>query len=166
MLEGCCRKSKGWLKMLSVLGFPAFGVECMTSGPSPTTPQDTSITYAIAALSSLVEAGTVNDLRELSKWVHCVHRFLCSRYPLSYLVRDILSRVQGLIQYTNPGQELCQSWGGPISTPHPLPVVSQTEQSSMSDRHVNVVPIWQDLLSEGAVIFAVGVLETMEYAHM
>lgn len=31
----------------------------------------------------------------------------------------------------------------------------------MSDRYVDVVPVWQDLLSEGAVIFAVGVLETI-----
>lgn len=123
--EGCCRSGTGWLEMQSVPGFPTFREECTTSGLRLRTPQDTSSNwYLRAAVSSLVEAGTVNDLRELSKWVHCVHRFLCLGCALSWLVRDIQSRVWGLNHCANPGEELCQRRGTPVSTLQPLPVVS------------------------------------------
>lgn len=131
------------------------------------TPLDTSIYWCLrAAVSSLVEAGTVNDLRELSKRVHGVHRFFCLGCALSHLVRDVQSRVQGLIQGADPGEELGQSRDTSVSTMQPLPVVSQTEQGSMSVRDVDVVPVRQDLLSEGAVVSAVDVLETMGDVNM
>ena len=56
-----------------------------------------------AAVSSLVEAGTVDDLRELSERVHRVHGFLCLGCSLFRLVRYIQSRVRGLIQCADPG---------------------------------------------------------------
>lgn len=60
----------------------------------------------VVAVSSLVEAGTVNDPRELCKGIHCVYSLLCLGCALPLLLRDIHRRVHGLIQGADPGQEL------------------------------------------------------------
>ena len=123
---------------------------------------DTSIYCSLrASVSSLMEAWTVNNLRELCKRVHRVHRFLCLGSTLSWLVKNVESRVQGLIQGADPGEELGQSWEVSVSTLQPLSVVSQTEQDSVSVRDIDVVSVRQDLLFECAVISVVGVLEEM-----
>jgi len=106
----------------------------------------------------------VDDLRQLSKRVHRVHSFF--RLCCALLVRYVQSRGWGRIHGADPWEELGQSRYAPVSTLQPLPMVSQTEQSSVSVRGVDVVAVWQDLLSERAVVSAVGVLEMMGYVHI
>lgn len=81
-------------------------------------------------------------------------------------MRDVKSKGQGLFQGADPGEELGKSRDISVSTLQSLPVVSQTEQGFVSVRHVDVVPVRHDLLSEGAVVSAVGVLEMMGGIHM
>lgn len=120
VVEACCTRGTGGME-----SFPAFREECMTSGLRHRTPNDTfRCRYLSTAVSSLVEAGTVKDLRDLSKRVHCVHKFLYLGCVLSWLVVDIQSRVIGLLQCVNPREELSQSRDTPVSTLQPLSLVS------------------------------------------
>lgn len=165
-LHFCPVMSAAWLNMQSVPGSTTCREECTFSSltRSKTHLRTCPRTWCLTAtISSLVEAGTVNDLRELSERVHRVHGFFwCLRCALCVrLVGDVQSGERGLIQGADPGEELGQSRHASVSTLHPLPLVSQTEQSSVSVGDVDVVAVRQDLLSEGAVVSAVGVLEMM-----
>lgn len=160
---GQCFLGTGWLDMQSVPGSTACRVECCSVSDKAEHPwaADTSLYSCVrAAASSLVEAGTVNNLGQFSK---CVHGFLFRFLrTLPWLVSDFQSRRPGLIQGADPREELSQSRDASISTLQPLAVVSQTEQDSVFVWDVDVVPVWEDLLSEGAVVSAVGGLEKTE----
>lgn len=93
--------------------------------PQTQTPNDTfRCQYLSTVVSSLMEAGAVKDLKDLSKRVHCFHKFLYLGGVLSRLVVDIQSGVIGLLQCVNPREELSQSRDTPISTLQPLLPVS------------------------------------------
>lgn len=114
-----------------------------------------------------MEAGAVNDLRQLSKWIYCVHSFFC--FCDCHVVTDVCPGGRALVQSADPGEELGQGWSSSVWALQSLPVVSQTEQDSVSVRDIDVVPIWQDLLSEDAVLSAVGMLEkftSQSHDHM
>lgn len=97
--------------------------------------------WCLWAVSSLVKTGTVDDLRELSKWVHHVHRFRSLRCSLFWLLSLVKSSFKVLIQWTYSGEELSQCRNAPVLPPQLLPVVSQTDQSSVSDRSVDAVAV-------------------------
>lgn len=88
--------------------------------------QDAGTNVSKQSVSSLVEAGTMNDLRELAKRGHCINRFHSLKCSMSRLLSSIKSSIKILIQCTNSGEELSQCRNTLVFTLQVLPVVSQT----------------------------------------
>lgn len=78
----------------------------------------------IVTPSSLMKAGTVDDLREFSKRVHVVHILFCLCCTWSRLLWDAESGNQGFWHGINPGEELGQGRDSAVSALQPLSLVS------------------------------------------
>lgn len=117
-----------------------------------------------ATVSSLVEAGTVDHLRDQPQRFHRIHSLFRPLHSHRRLEGDLVSDVQRLLQCANPGEELCEWWHVLVPTHQPLPMAAQTQQGSVFGRRVDVVAIGLDLLPERAVVAAEGELEQQRFA--
>lgn len=150
MLSQCQEGTSHWCRSFghSSLGFFSDGMalrgKCRLTTcwlANWTWPQTKSIRDE-KTLSSLVETGTVNDLWELAKWAHRINRFHSLSRSMCWHLSSTKSSIEGLIQRANPGEELSQCRSIPVFAPQLLPVVPQTDQSSVPDGCVDVVPVW------------------------
>lgn len=66
---------------------------------------------------------------------------------------------RGYFQRVHPGEKLGQSWGSTVSAFESLSWVSQTNQDAVFVGGVDVVSVWEDLLSERAVVSDEGWLQ-------
>lgn len=77
-----------------------------------------------------------------------------------------MSRMQRLLQCAHPREELRERRRVLVSAQEPLPVAAQTQQGSVLDGHVDVVAVRLDLLSERAVVSAVGQLKQQRFTRL
>lgn len=116
------------------------------------------------AASSLMEARTVNYMRQLAKGAHHVHSLLY--FLWTELIRNIWLCGDGLLKGVQPGKKAGQSWNTTVWAAVSLLVVSQTEEGPVSIRGVDVVAVCLDLFSEGAISSAVCLLEKIRDIQM
>lgn len=133
--------------------------------PPYTVPSHTESVQSGTTGSSLVEAGTVDHLREQPQRFHRIHRLFHPLWCQRWLVGDVVSDMHGLLQCTYPREELREGRRVPVPTRQPLPVAAQTQQGSVFDGHVDVVAIGLDLLSERAFVPAEDKLDRQRFAR-